>query len=274
MTFRQLLREPLTHFLILGVALFALYGLVTPDGGRSGERIVVSQAQVAGLAAQHEKLWGRPATPEELNGLVDSWIRDEILYREGVALGLDQDDPVVKRRVRQKLEVLAEEEIAAVAPSDSALAAYLAAHPERFTRPTAVAFEQVFLGPTGPELDRVASAARASLRQGADPATVGRATLLPHRTPLTPIDLVARDFGPEFTDRLAGLVVGEWTGPITSGFGAHLVRVTGRTEAALPALDAIRNEVSREWESERRTRALAEHYERLRKAYDVQVEGR
>jgi hypothetical protein len=271
-TIRQLLREPLSHFLLLGLVLFLVYGLVSPDDG--GDRIVVSRAQVDALAAQHEKLWGRPPSAEELTGLIDTWVRDEILYREGIALGLDRDDAVVKRRVRQKLEVLAEEELSADPPSDSALGAYLAAHPDRFTRPADVGFEQVFLGAAGPDLDRDVAAARAALARGADPATVGRPTLLPHRMPPTPLDLVARDFGAQFAERLPALPVGEWAGPVGSGFGAHLVRVTERSERVLPPLDAIRGEVTREWENERRTTALAEHYRRLREEYDVQVEGR
>ncbi|MCU0621950.1 MAG: peptidylprolyl isomerase [Gemmatimonadales bacterium] len=272
---RQLLREPLTHFLLLGLVLFVLYGVVAPGGG-GDHRLVVSRAQVDALAAQHEKLWGRAPTPDELAGLVDTWVRDEILYREGVALGLDRDDAVVKRRVRQKLEVLAEEELSAEPASDSALAAYLAANPARFTRPADIAFEQVLLGPAepGPALDRAVAVARSALARGADPATVGQPTLLPHRMPLTPLDLVARDFGTEFAERLPGLPLGEWSGPVGSGFGAHLVRVNQRTESVVPPLDAIRAEVTREWENERRTTALAEHFRRLRAQYDVQVEGR
>jgi hypothetical protein len=265
----RILREPLLHFLLLGLALFLLYGRVAIDD--DGGRIVVSQAQVDDLAAQHEKLWGRPPTPAELSGLVESFVRDEILYREGVALGLDEDDPVVKRRVRQKLEVLAEEEIARDAPTDAELAAYLAADPKRFTRPGAVTFEQVLFDSATADAD--VPRALAAARRGAAIMALGRATMLPSRVESTPLDLVARDFGAAFAAQLESLPLDEWTGPVGSAFGVHLVRLSARTPPVLPPLDAIRDVVSREWENARRERARAESYARLREEYDVEIEA-
>jgi hypothetical protein len=266
---RRLLREPLLHFLLLGLALFLLYGRVST--GDDGRRIVVSQAQVEDLAAQHQKLWGRPPTAAELDGLVETFIRDEILYREGVALGLDQDDAVVKRRVRQKLEVLAEEESARGAPTDAELAAYLASDPTRFTRPGAVTFEQVLFdsATASAQLSRALVAAR----RGADVATLGRATMLPSRVEAMPLDLVARDFGAAFAAQLEQLPLNEWSGPVASTFGVHLVRLSARTAPVLPPLDAVRDVVTREWENARRERALAESYRRLREEYDVEIQA-
>jgi len=119
---RRILREPLLHFLLLGLALFTYYGRVAPDDDGK-RRIVVTQAEVDLLATQFQGTWNRPPTPAELNGLVDSYVRDEILYREGVALGLDRDDAVIKRRVRQKLDVLFEESIAQNPATDADLQA-------------------------------------------------------------------------------------------------------------------------------------------------------
>jgi hypothetical protein len=265
----RILREPLLHFLLLGLVLFLLYGRVAT--GDDYGRIVVSQAQVDDLAAQHQKLWGRPPTPAELNGLVETFVRDEILYREGVALGLDEDDPVVKRRVRQKLEVLAEEELSRDAPTDAELSAFLAADPKRFTQPGAVAFEQVLFdaATTDAELSRALAAAR----RGADVSRLGRATMLPSRVDSMPLDLVARDFGAAFATELERVPLNEWTGPVASAFGVHLVRLRLRTPPVLPPLDAVRDVVSREWENARRERALAESYRRLREEYDVEIEA-
>jgi parvulin-like peptidyl-prolyl isomerase len=264
-----LLREPLLHFLLLGLALFLLYGRVAT--GDDGGRIVVSQAQVEDLAAQHQKLWGRPPTSAELNGLVETFVRDEILYREGVALGLDQDDAVVKRRVRQKLEVLAEEEIARGAPTDAELSAYLASDPKRFTQPGIVTFEQVLFdsATASAELSRALAAAR----RGADVVTLGRATMLPSRVESMPLDLVARDFGAAFAAQLDQLPLNQWSGPVASTFGVHLVRVSAHTPPVLPPLDAVRDVVTREWENARRERALAESYRQLREEYDVEIEA-
>ena len=112
---RSLLREPLLHFLVIGAALFGLYGLV---GKKEAEpaKIVVSAERVANLADRFARTWRRPPTQEELDGLVEDDIRDEVLYREGRAAGLDRDDAVIRRRVRQKMEFLAED-MAASAPS-------------------------------------------------------------------------------------------------------------------------------------------------------------
>jgi len=269
--FRRVLREPLLHFLLLGLALFLYYGRVAPDDD-GGKRIVVSQAQVDLLSTQFQATWSRPPTPDELNGLVESYIRDEILYREGRSLGLDQDDAVIKRRVRQKLDVMIEESIAQNSPTDADLQAYLDANPETFRKPSVVSFEQVYFGAEG-DVDAKLARARTLLQQGADPATLGQPTLLPARQDHVPLDLVARDFGKEFADALAGLTVGEWSQPVSSGFGMHLVRLNAVEPSQVPALDAVRDVVAREWENARRKRAQAAALAELRKQYEVKIQA-
>jgi len=270
--FRRIAREPLLHFLLLGLALFAWFGRVAPDDD-GGRRIVVTQAQVDLLATQFAATWNRPATPQELNGLVDSFIRDEILYREGKALGLDRDDAVVKRRVRQKLDVMFEESLAQSPPTDADLEAYLRAHPDSFRRPPVVTFQQLYFGAEAGSEAR-AVAARTALGGGADPAALGQGTLLPGRLDDTPLDLVARDFGAQFAERLSQLPVGEWAGPVTSGFGVHLVRVQALQPAQLPSLPEVREVVAREWENDRRQRAHEAAFARLRAEYAVDVQAR
>jgi hypothetical protein len=271
LSFRRVLREPLLHFLLLGLALFLYYGRVAPDDD-GGKRIVVSQAQVDLLSTQFQATWSRPPTPDELNGLVESYIRDEILYREGRSLGLDQDDAVIKRRVRQKLDVMIEESIAQNSPTDADLQAYLDANPETFRKPPVVSFEQVYFGAEG-DVDSKLARARSALQQGADPATLGQPTLLPARQDRMPLDLVARDFGKEFADSVAGLTVGEWSQPVSSGFGMHLVRLNAVEPAQLPALDAVRDIVAREWENARRKRAQVSALAELRKQYEVEIQA-
>jgi PPIC-type PPIASE domain len=266
-------REPLLHFLLLGLALFVIHRVVAPSSGDS-RRIVVTREQIADLAAQHEKLWGRAPTEKELRGLVESWVRDEILYREGVKLALDRDDAVIRRRVRQKLEVLAEEERTTAEPSDAELSAFLASHPSRFATPTLVTFEQILLVPSAAGRDpaRAVAASRAALARGADPASLGQPSLLPARATEQALDVVQRDFGEQFARQIERLPVGEWSGPVVSGFGVHVVRVDSRTPGGAPSLDDVRAQVMREWENARRERALAESYRRMRAAYDVEFE--
>jgi hypothetical protein len=266
----RLLREPVLHFLLIGIALFVAYGQLAPPP-EDGARIVVSQAIVDDIAREHQARWFRPPGDEELSKLIEAHVRNEILYREGVALGLDRDDPVIKRRVRQKLEVIAEEQLAGDAPTDAQLAEFLARHPERFSRPGTVSFEQVFFAATATPSEL--EAARTAAERGVDPARLGQPSMLPPRTDAAPIDVVARDFGKEFAEALAKLSPDEWTGPVRSGFGLHLVRVTAQTSPVVPPLDSIRAAVAREWEHERRVASLAENYDRLRGQYQVVIEA-
>jgi len=238
----------------------------------------VTKSAVDALVAQYQESVGRPPGVVELNALVEAYVRDEILYREGVTVGLDRDDLVVKRRVRQKLEVMIEEELSAETPTDAELSAYLAANPAKFTQPAVFTFEQIFLGSdtSGPSIQRATAVTRAAVARGTDPGTLGESTLLPPKMARTPSDLVAREFGDDFATALDKLPVGDWAGPVTSTFGAHLVRVTERTPAVLPPLSDldVRAKVQREFEYARRQRARDESYRKLRAQYEVVLEAK
>jgi hypothetical protein len=271
---RKLLGEPMLHFLLIGLALFGAYRWVSPrDSG--GGRIVITQGILDDLVTQHVAARGRQPSTSELHHLIESYVRDEILYREGMRLGLERDDIVVKRRVRQKIEMIAEEDAATRAPTDADLSAYLVANPARFARPAVFTFEQVFIGESrsGPAVVHVVAVTRDALRRGVASEELGKPTLLPHRMTRTPADLVARDFGPVFAAALEQAPVGEWVGPIDSSFGAHYVRVSDRTPAAAPQLAAVRDQVVREWENERRQRARNDAYTKMRGAYQVSIEA-
>jgi len=272
MHIRKLLGEPMLHFLLVGTALFAAYRWTAPsDSG--GRRIVITQGVVDDLVTQHVAARGREPSARELNQLIESYVHDEILYREGVRLGLERDDIVVKRRVRQKIEMIAEEDASTRAPTDADLSAYLVANQARFVQPAIVTFQQVFIGEStsGPGVRAVAFT-REALRKGGDPEDLGKPTLLPHRMTRTPADLVARDFGASFAAALEKVPVGEWVGPVDSSFGAHSVRVSDRTPAVAPELAAIRDQVVREWENERRQRARDDTYMKMRGEYQVTIE--
>ena len=274
MRIRTLLAEPMLHFLLIGIALFAAYRWRAPVDP-AGRAIVITQGVVDDLVNQHVAARGREPSATELNRLIEAYVRDEILYREGVKLGLDRDDLVVKRRVRQKIELIAEEDAATQAPTDADLSAYLAANPARFVQPAALTFEQVFVGQSTarPAVVHAVAVTGEALRNGIDPQALGEPTLLPSRMTQTPADLVARDFGDAFAAALVNAPVGEWVGPIDSSFGTHYVRVSERTPAVTPPLDAVRDQVVREWENERRLRARTDAYAKLRGEYTVSVEA-
>jgi hypothetical protein len=273
MRIRKLLAEPLLHFLMIGTALFAAYRWTAPSD-TGGRRIVITQGVIDDLVTQHVAVRGRQPSARELNRLIESYLHDEILYREGVRLGLERDDLVVKRRVRQKIEMIAEEDASTRAPTDADLVAYLTANPARFVQPAILTFDQVFIGESGSATGTlpVVAVTRDALRKGADPEELGRPTLLPHRMTRTPADLVARDFGPAFVAALEHAPVGEWVGPIDSSFGAHYVRVSDRTPAVAPQLAAVRDQVVRDWENDRRQRARNDAYTKMRREYLVSIE--
>ncbi len=273
MNLRTIVREPLLHFLLIGAALFLYYGHHAPGGGDE-RRIIISQQLVDDLAQQFRQTWTRPPSASELHRLVDTYVHDEVLYREGMEAGLGREDAVIKRRVRQKIEVMAEEDSPQAVASDAQLQAYLTAHARQFARPAVVSFEQIFMGPAGSGADARMAAAKATLARTKDPQSLGLPTMLPRHVERQGIDVVGRDFGEAFAAALPGLALGEWSGPVTSAFGVHLVRLYALEPSATPALADIRPEVTREWENEQREAALAASYQKMRAGYQVVIEAK
>jgi hypothetical protein len=169
---------------------------------------------------------------------------------------------------------MSEERLAAEPPSDEELAKYAERHADRFRTSGTLTFEQVVVSDVGPGAEREVELARKALEGGADPANVGRPTMLPPREGGAALELVARDFGQEFVTQLAQVPLGQWYGPVQSAFGTHVVRVTQRTQGALPPLAEIRVAVAREWERERRERALELELAELRRKYPVVIEAK
>ena len=275
---RRLLREPLLHFLLIGVALFLLYGALNRGRSDSPRDIVISEARVEALAESFATVWMRPPTPEEIKGLIDDHIAEEIYYREAIAMGLDQDDTVIRRRLRQKMEFISEDAATATEPTDAELRAYLAGHPEKFLEPAELTFVQVFFSTEkrGDQARPSAEQLLAELQAGRGPANLAEAgdpTLLPSDMQSASPQVIANAFGSDFAAQIAEAPVGQWTGPLQSGFGLHLVRVDDRKAGATPAFEQIRPLVLREWQSEQRTEFNRAFLDSLRAKYDIRVEG-
>ena len=271
LNFRTILREPLLHFLALGAGLFLLYGQVSP-GDREGKTITIGQLQVDGIITQYQAQWNRPPTSAELRALVETQVRDEIFYREGKAMGLEQDDAVIKRRVRQKFDLIAEED-GAVVPTEAQLEAYRTAHPAIFTPPAVVTFDQLFFDPAKTDPASVV-ALRQALAAGATAVGKGERSLLAAHVEATPLNLVARDFGTQFAASVGTAPIDKWVGPVASGYGAHLVRVSVRAAPVLPPLNQIRDVAEREWANDQRITATAARLAALRAEYDVVIDAR
>lgn len=274
---KKLIREPLIHFLLLGAALFGVYAVLNKDKAALRADIVVTTGQVENLAATFAQVWQRPPTAEELKAQIDQYVKEEILSREAMKLGLDQNDTVIRRRLRQKMEFIAEDFAAAREPTDAELVDYFAKHQERFASEQHFSFRQVFLSPEkrGDQLDADATTLLAKLKQegaNVDVSALGDSLLLPHEFTGESQRGVASQFGEEFAAELAKLKTGEWSGPIQSGYGNHLVLVTTRTENRSAALDEVREEVKRELMNERRLAANQRFLDGLLAKYRVSVQ--
>jgi hypothetical protein len=256
--------------------LFALYGLVGKRSSEAPEKIVVSASQVANLGDGFARTWRRLPNEQELQGLIEGYIRDEVFYREGRAAGLDRDDVIIRRRVRQKMEFLAED-MSIPEPSDEQLAAYLGSNPERFRVEDQLTFHQVFLSATrrsnSIESDSKQVASILARADGSVDATVlGDPFLLGEEFRGVSPSKLTSIFGADFSKQIAAMEKGRWQGPISSGFGQHFVFISERTSGKLPSLGDVRPAVRREWANARRLDAERKLYSSLRERYDIVVE--
>jgi len=279
MAFTGFLREPLLHFLLLGGAIFAVDALLPATTDETGSTtIVITEGRQQQLATAFARTWQRDPTPEEMQSFVEGFVREEIYYREAVALGLDRDDTVVRRRMQQKMEFLATLQAETLEPSEAELAAFLAANPRLFARPARIAFLQVQVasGLQGQAALDAAADLLEQLRLVANPLAgleLGERTLLPPAVDLLALDQVERIFGGGFAEQLATQAVAAWTGPLTSAYGLHLVHVTEREDGALPPLEEILPEVRQAWREHSDAALREARYQALRARYSVTVEG-
>jgi PPIC-type PPIASE domain len=272
----NIVREPLLHFVVLGAALFGLFAVAGREGADEPARIIVSTAQIANLQGGFARTWQRPPTAQETQGLIEDHLRDEVYYREGRALGLDRDDIIIRRRLRQKMEFMAEE-MATAAPQDQELQEFLASHPDKFRSEDRLTFRQVFLSARRAQAlqdDAQRVAAALADDDGAVETTgLGDAFLLGQEFRGVSQSEVTRTFGERFAERLVGLEQGRWSGPLPSEYGLHVVLLEERIPGALPQLDAVRSAVRREVLNARRIESEERLYRALRQRYEVSVEA-
>ena len=228
-TLRRIAREPLLHFLLLGGAVLAAYSLVSdPPAPPPREEIVVTQDEARQFANRFGAVWGRPPRPEELDALIDEYVREEVLVREALKLSIDRDDAVIRQRLAQKMRFLIESAAGSAAPSEDELREHFQANADDYERGARIAFEQVFLGesPSAAEVE----AAREALLSGTAPGEVGQRILLPQAMPLTGARPVDGSFGEEFFQRLEQAEAGVRAGAVRlrCAPGAGDGRRTGR----------------------------------------------
>jgi hypothetical protein len=275
---RKFVREPLVHFIALGALVFLLFHFNANRDEAPEGKIVVTPGKIEQLVTGFTRTWHRPPTRQDLDGLVDDYIREEVLYREALAMGLDKDDTIVRRRMRQKLEFLTEEASSAAPPTDEELQNWLDKHPDKFRVEPAIAFSQVYFNTTSRGESASAAAAKAlaqlnSVGKNIAGPELGDATMLPHELPLSRVDEVASVFGNEFARQIAQLKPDRWAGQVKSSYGWHLVYVSTRTEGRSRPLAEVREAVQREWLEARRKEVVDSTYRKLREKYVVVVEA-
>jgi len=273
----KFMREPLFHFLLLGAAIFAVYGLATRHKTDKPGEIVVTQGTLENLVTGFTRTWQRPPTEEELQGLVRDYIREEAAYREGLVLGLDRDDMIVRRRLQQKLEFLSDELATRTEPRDEELQSFLQTHSGLFQSEPLFSFRQIYFNPQlhGGNLHRDMARALEDLERAgprANTAEFGDPFLLEQNFENVSLSDVKKTFGDQLASALAALRLGTWQGPIVSGYGTHLVFVAQRSEGRLPALDEVRDQVRREWLDAKRKEASDKFYQAILGRYKVKIE--
>ena len=279
---QRLLREPLLHFLLLGAALFAAYGYLDRDrsGVEPSRQIRLTLDDLGQLEVYFESQWRRPPTPEELERLVENKVQEEVLYREALALGLDKDDTIVKRRMAQKMQFLAEDVAAAHEPSTEELRTWFESTRERFALPGRVTFRQLYFSPDRRGTHAYDDAANALATVAGQPEDAKRASSLADpfmfqdyygdRTS----EQLAKDFGPQFAQTIVGLQPGSWQGPIESGFGWHLVFVDTLVPGRAPAFEEVESDIRVAWRNDEKALAWEKAYKEMRAKYAVAVPSR
>lgn len=264
---RSLLREPLVHFLIAGFLVFLLS--LWRGGGVDAESrtIHITEEKVARLSASWEQIWRRPPTPAEIDGLIRDYIKEEVYYREAKRLGLDEDDTVIRRRLRAKMEFLAKAQVENAQADDQTLQRWLDQHPERFATDMTYDFDQIYLGEKG----QGSAAILRNIASGADWRGLGKTISLPQTLEHASASDIARQFGDSFAQALPSAPLGEWTEPVNSGFGEHLVRVRARTASGKPTLASVRQRVENDWRVNGANAREEEAYQSLLDAYTIKI---
>jgi parvulin-like peptidyl-prolyl isomerase len=272
-------REPLVHFLFIGAALFLIYAFMGQQEAEDQERaITITTGEIAWLTDSWQKRWNRPPTAEEREGLINQYLREMILYREAVAMGLDKDDTVIRRRMAQKLEFLTQDLISPEPPTKEELQAYFKAHMDRYQPPDLITMTHVFLDPDkrGDQTLKDAETIKAKLNALEQPPQDGRSFgdpfMLQSYYPERSEAELAKLFGSGFARPVFELAPEQWHGPVLSGYGTHLVYVHDRQESEPPAFTEVEEQVRQDWENEKREQLNDQYIASLMGRYDVTIE--
>ena len=278
----KILREPLLHFLLIGAAIYGAYGIYgapEEEGGMDDRRIVIDKAMIDGFVARWKSRWYREPTEQEQSGLIDHHIRETILYQEAVAMGLDKDDPITRRRMAQKLEFLTRDIAALKQPAEGELEAYFQENTDEYKNPDLITFTHIFIDPdkrgdaTLDDADALLVELTAAGAPDATTADKGDRFMLSNYFSLQTKVEVSKSFGTGFAESVMQLEPGQWHGPVLSGYGTHLVYVSALEVASVPAFDEVRDRVLEDWQTSQQAAVEEQFYEELKRRYEIVFDG-
>ncbi len=271
---KKVYKEPLLHFLIIGALIFVLFSVVNKEEAIvSGNKIVVSAADIERLSDNWSKKWNRQPTETELKGLVNSYIKEEVYYREALALGLDQNDTILRRRLMQKMEFLSNDLAELNQPDETALNKYFRENQEKYKLPARVSFTHIYFSfdKRGAKVVEDAKSVLSGLSALRAPELGDSFMMQYDFVQETPFE-VERLFGKVFANQLFTLETNTWQGPVESGYGIHLVRISEKIDARMPELASAIEKVRTDWMFERRQKMNKEIYEKFKERYEIVVE--
>lgn len=271
---QRFLREPLLHFLAIGGLIFVLYTVVSGPAPAPVNTIVIGPEHIERLAKGFQAVWRHPPSADELDGIIEDAVREEVYYREALALGLDKNDTIVRRRLRQKMEFLADTGASLLKPAAGELEDYFAANKQTYRSVPKLAFEQIYLGEQAPAQSATQLLASLKADTTIDPSTLGERTLLPAQLDLSHPNAIDGVFGKGFFEQLAKLRSGVWSGPVTSSYGVHLARILESVPAAMPPLEDVRDAVLRDWKAAKAKEIREQDYARRRARFIIEIRRR
>ncbi|MCG8419139.1 MAG: peptidyl-prolyl cis-trans isomerase [Proteobacteria bacterium] len=276
---RGILRQPALHFALIGVAIFAIHGWLRSGSGAESSiedwrDIVISGEFITGLRHDHRRRTGVDLSPEEQTHHIYEFVRQEVLFREAIALGLDRADLVIRRRLVQKMEFLVRDMAGDEDPTEAELREYLAEHADDFRIPANVGFRHIFVASGGnwQHARNIADKLAGLPDLGSISPLPGDPFPLGSEFVSSPVSRLERGFGSEFVAALRALRPGQWSRPIRSQYGWHLVWVTTHSRSRLPTLAEIRDRVANDWRKTRRAEAQTRHLSDLMARYHVRIE--
>ena len=274
------LKEPLVQFLLVGFCLFALDALTgtTSEAEADDRQIRIRESEFVLLEEIFAKQWSRPPTEVESKALREKYVEQEVFYREALALGLDKDDSIIRRRLVQKMEFLFVDVAAVLEPTTEQLQQYYSRNQDKYLDSAVFSFVQVYLNPDRhgerleAEADRVKNALAGMSPEDSLASEMGDPLMLPAENLNTSLGRVERTFGNEFASRLAVTATGQWVGPIGSGFGIHFIYVTDRIKGQVPPFEQVVAQVKNDYAYEQRQQIRTNAYKNIRARYDVILE--